>query len=90
MKERIDFTLLPELVGRILIQKTYPNQLSAFSFAQKPESSDTFHLMVSKEFANAKELIEEFNKGLIIIKENGTYKNIFQQYKVPIEYEVYQ
>lgn len=90
MKERIDFTLLPELVGRILIQKTYPNQVSAFSFARKPERTDSFHLMVSKEYPYAKELIEKFNKGLRVIKGNGAYHDIFQQYKVPIGHEAYQ
>ena len=87
MKERIDFTLLPELVGRILIQKVYPHQRSAFAFAKKSESTNTFHLMVSKKYPHAKELTEKFNNGLRIIKGNGIYQKIFQQYKVPIEYE---
>lgn len=87
MTERIDFTLLPELVGKILIQKVYPDQSSAFAFAKKPESTDTFHLMVSKKYPYAKELTEKFNKGLRIIKQNGIYQNIFKKYKVPIKYE---
>jgi len=90
MSDRIHFTLLPELVGKILIHKVYPNQVSAFSFAKKPESIDTFRLMVSRKYPNAKELIEKFNKRLRKIKSNGTYQNIFQKYEVPKEYEAYQ
>jgi len=90
MNERIDFTILPELVGVLLIKKAYPHQRSTFAFAKKPESINTFRLMVSKKYPHAKEFTEKFNKGLKIIKGDGTYKKIFQQYKVPIEYETSQ
>jgi len=90
MKERIDFTLISELVGWSLIKKTYPQKKSAFAFAKKPESIDTFHLMVSKSYPDAKEYLKQFNDGLKIIKGNGIYTAIFKKYEVPTEYEVIQ
>ncbi len=87
MRDRIDFTLIDELVGWGLVKDTYPDQISAFAVAKKPESSNAFHLMVSRKYPDTKELTKKFNKGLRAIKDNGTYHKIFRQYKVPIEYE---
>ena len=36
--------------------------------------------MVSKEHPDGKELIEEYEKGFKIIKANGTYKKILDEY----------
>jgi polar amino acid transport system substrate-binding protein len=87
MMDRIDFTLIDELVGWILINKAYPEHVAAFTVARKPESCDAFHLMVSRKYSNAKELTKKFNKGLKVIKDNGTYQKILRNYRVPIEYE---
>lgn len=85
--DRIDFTLIDELVGWSLVKGVYPDQVSAFAVAKKPESSDAFHLMVSRNYPDTKVLTKKFNKGLRAIKDNGTYHKIFLKYKVPILYE---
>ena len=83
---RVNFTLIDELVGWNLIKVAYPEQVTAFSVTQKPESEDAFRIMVSRKYPNAKGLIKKFNEGLKVIKNNGNYQKIFQQYDVAIEY----
>ncbi|NYZ68693.1 transporter substrate-binding domain-containing protein [Endozoicomonas sp. SM1973] len=86
MYGRIDFTLIDELVGWKLIESIYPQQRRVFAVAKKPESSSTFHLMISRSYPHANKLTEQFNKGLKRIKTNGTYQRIFRRYAVPMEY----
>ena len=85
-RDRIDFTLIDELVGWSLIKEAYPEQVTAFAVAQKPESTDAFHIMVSRNYPNANVLLKKFNEGLKTIKNNGTFHEILQQYDVTIEY----
>jgi polar amino acid transport system substrate-binding protein len=86
IKGRIDFTLIDELVGWYLIKNHYPTQLSAFAVADKPESSEALHLMISKDYPNAKALTQVFNEGLRKIKDNGTYQDILERYEIPLVY----
>ncbi len=90
MKDRIHFTLIDELVGWALIEEAFPKERSAFSVAQKPESTDPFHLLISREYPDAKELTQQFNQGLKAIKESGIYQGILKQYDVPSEYAISQ
>ena len=83
---RIDFTLIDELVGWNLIKETYPEQVTTFVVAQKPESTDAFRIMVSRKYPNSKELLNKFNEGLKTIKNNGIFHNILKQYDVAEEY----
>lgn len=86
LKERIDFTLIDELVGWHLIKTHFPEQMLAFAVADKPESSTTLHLMVSRNYPNAKALTQVFNQGLKRVKENGHYQEILHNYAAPKEY----
>ncbi|MDE1464288.1 substrate-binding periplasmic protein [Spartinivicinus poritis] len=86
MHGRIDFTLIDELVGWKLIENIYPQQRRAFAVTKKPESSSTFHLMISRHYPHSSKLTKQFNKGLKHIKANGTYQRIFRRYGVPMEY----
>ncbi|WP_163833783.1 substrate-binding periplasmic protein [Spartinivicinus ruber] len=86
MNQRIDFTLIDELVGWRLIDQAYPRHRRSFAVAPKPESANTFHLMISRQFVHNQKLTEQFNKGLAYIKADGTYQRIFRRYGVPMEY----
>jgi len=88
MQNRIDFTLIDESVGWYLINELFPlqNQMDAFSATKKAESSDPFHLMISRKYPNAKELQSAFNKGLKAIKSNETYHKIIQRYRLSKDY----
>ncbi|QFU25281.1 transporter substrate-binding domain-containing protein [Shewanella eurypsychrophilus] len=84
--QRIDFTLIDELVGWNLIRETAPEQLATYAVASKPQSSDAFHLMISRDYPNAKMLKLTFNLGLLKIKQKGIYQQILGRYHVTSEY----
>ena len=69
-----------------MIKETYPEQVTTFVVAQKPESTDAFRIMVSRKYPNSKELLNKFNEGLKTIKNNGIFHNILKQYDVAEEY----
>ncbi|MBB1270928.1 ABC transporter substrate-binding protein [Shewanella sp. SR44-3] len=86
LKDRIDFTLIDELVGWDLIRTHIPENIADFSVVTKPESRSALHLMISREYPNAKALTQTFNQGLQKLKDNGIYQNIIEKYHAPKEY----
>jgi len=53
-----------------------------FDITFMQDSSYTLHFIVSKQYPNAKELMERFNKGLINIKKNGEFQKITRRFGV--------
>jgi polar amino acid transport system substrate-binding protein len=51
-------------------------------FYEPPLKDNPVHLIAHKDMPKAKELISAFNKGLKIIKENGTYDRIMKKYNL--------
>ncbi|WP_229380914.1 substrate-binding periplasmic protein [Shewanella psychropiezotolerans] len=86
LMQRIDFTLIDELVGWNLIRETAPDKIDKYAVASKPQSSDAFHLMISRSYPNSKLLRLTFDLGLLRIKRNGIYQQILDQYQVTSEY----
>lgn len=84
--QRIDFTLIDELVGWNLVYETAPDKIDKYAVASRPQSSDAFHLMISRNYPNAKLLRLTFDLGLVKIKRNGIYQQILDQYQVTSEY----
>ena len=84
--QRIDFTLIDELVGWDLIRETAPDKLDKYAVASRPQSSDAFHLMISRNYPNSKLLRLTFDLGLAKIKQNGIYQQILDEYQVTSEY----
>ncbi|CAM3362109.1 ABC transporter substrate-binding protein [Shewanella violacea] len=84
--QRIDFTLIDELVGWNLIRETAPGMVHKYAVASRPQSSDAFHLMISRDYPNTKLLRLTFDLGLLRIKQNGIFQQILDKYRVASEY----
>jgi len=54
--------------------------LAQVVFYEPPIRDNPVHLIAHKDMPKSKEIILEFNKGLKIIKENGTYDLIMKKY----------
>ncbi|KKJ78823.1 hypothetical protein WH95_01030 [Kiloniella litopenaei] len=65
-----------EFIEYIAVSKDLTSQLKYFDLKQK-----NFHLCFSQKWPDAKILLEQFNKGLSIIKDDGTYDRIHAKYK---------
>ena len=79
---RIDLFSMNELVGRDLIQKLFPDEVSLFNVLPTPELEDSLFLIVDKNNAEAVQRLETFNKALKVIKENGVYQAILKKYNL--------
>jgi polar amino acid transport system substrate-binding protein len=80
INRRVDFILITDQVGWHIIRKNFPDHLNKIKTLPKPESNFPFHLMISKSYPDYKKLTTEFNRGLKIIKKNGTFAKISEKY----------
>lgn len=73
-----------ELVVKSNIKKYLPNDYDNFKVIRDPKellgASSNTALMISKKYPQNKTILSDFNKGLKIIKANGTYRKILRQY----------
>ena len=80
LRQRIDLTLEDEIVARSIIGASDPEALKHIEFDKTPLSVNLLYITVGMQNPKAKEIIGSFNKGLEIIKANGTYDKIFKKY----------
>jgi len=80
---RLDFCIDDRVVLYDAIQRLYSDKKNHFSFLPKPFGKKTpTGLLVSRTFPEAQRILDKFNKGLAIIKENGEYDRILQKYRM--------
>jgi polar amino acid transport system substrate-binding protein len=77
---RIDMLSAETLVGRTAIKKLYPDAEEQFGVADKPLNESPLHLMVSRKYPNAAQLLQQFDAALQAIKDNGVYQQILNNY----------
>ena len=80
LRHRIDLTLEDEIVARSVIGASDPEALKQIEFVKTPLSVNPLYITAGLQNPKAQEIIGSFNKGLEIIKANGTYDKIFKKY----------
>ena len=76
---RTDLFAEDELVGWNLINRIFPSNKHMFG-SSNAWNTNPQHVMVSKRYPSAKELMERFNQGLAAIRRNGTYDRLVAKY----------
>lgn len=76
---RIDLTLEDEIVARSIIRHEAPELLYQIEFTQNTLSTQELHVSSGLNNPRHQVLIEAFNRGLAIIKTNGTYDKILRE-----------
>lgn len=79
---RIDLTLEDEMVARVKIAAMDPNLLEKIAFTKRPLCERDLHVASGLRHPRHQEFIRAFNKGLEIIRKNGTYKRIMDKHGV--------
>jgi len=86
LSDRIDLTVEDEIVAFSIIKEENPDFLSEITFLSPPLTIENLYVSVGFAHPEHEEIINAFNKGLAIIKENGVYKQIIRKYGVdPVE-----
>lgn len=73
---RIDLTLDDEIVARSVIGKNDRRWLEQIEFTKGSLSSNPLHIAAGLKNPRHKEIIDAFDKGFEIIKDNGTFDRI--------------
>ncbi|MEZ7197466.1 substrate-binding periplasmic protein [Pseudodesulfovibrio karagichevae] len=69
-----------ELVGWTLINRIFPSRADLFGSTPTPWNLNPQHLMVSRAYPGASELLARFDKGLAAIRRDGTYDRLVDKY----------
>lgn len=80
---RVDLTLEDELVAKYRIEKENPPLLPQVEFTRNSLSSVGLHVAALKN-AHGKEILDAFNRGLALVKGNGTYAQLFAKYGISV------
>lgn len=80
MAKRIDVTLEDEIVCKVAIAQNDPAMLDKVEFCKNPLSVNQLHVASGLKNPRHKEIVAAFNKGLAVIKVNGTYDAILKKY----------
>lgn len=75
---KVDIINEDEAVGNYTISKIFPGKEAEFGRLEKVISTEQMYMVVNKKQSNAEEILEKFNKGLKIIRENGVYNQILE------------
>lgn len=77
---RIDMVPESFLVGWQTIKQTFPGEEDKFAASETPLFTKELHVMSSKEHPQGKEFHDAFEKGLQVLKDNGRYEAILDEY----------
>ena len=82
LANHIDLTLEDPIVATFIMKSVDPTLLSKVEFTKNDLSTVPLYLCVGKNNPRQNEIIEAFNKGLLAIKADGTYKRLFSKYGI--------
>lgn len=77
---RTDLFAEDEMVGWTLINRIFPSNKKMFGSTPTPWNINQQHIMVSVRYPGSRKLMERFNRGLKAIREDGTYRLIYERY----------
>ena len=79
---RIQYFIEDELVCKMIAERILGNEIGKLKMFTKPANMSTLHLIVSRQYPDSRALLDQFNKGLAIIKRNGVYAGILKKYGI--------
>lgn len=80
LRKRVDLTLEDEIVARALLSTEDPQALEQIEFTKTPLSVNPLYVTAGLQNPKAQEIIGAFNKGLELIRANGTLDRIMKRY----------
>ncbi len=78
--KRIDFIFIDKFVAQHLINTKYPEYKDTLEFMEPPMDNNQFYLAFSKNSPDHLEKLDAFNRGLKIIRDDGTYDKILEKH----------
>jgi polar amino acid transport system substrate-binding protein len=80
MAKRIDLVLCSRAYLLNVIKTQFPEWNDAIDVVQTPYNIEKMHNVISKNVADASTIVADFNRGLQMIKDDGTFDQILQKH----------
>ncbi len=77
---RIDLAIIDKTQAKHLLKTNFPKQSDNFEFMEPPIATMPQHLVLSKKTRSAQSKINDFNRGLKTIMDDGTFKRILKKH----------
>ena len=78
--KRIDLIIGSRKAIRYYLKQKYPDRMSSLEMLGDPLETLSLYVLFSKMKPDYKQKVEDFNRGLKIIKEDGTYQKIMEKH----------
>ena len=80
---RVQLTLEDELVARFYLNRELKGISDQLEFLPKPLSESGSHILVRLSHPRHQQLVEDFNRAIQAMREDGTYQAIFARHGLP-------
>lgn len=77
---RVQLTLEDELVARFYLNRELKGISDRLEFLPKPLSENGLHILVRRSHPRSRHLVEEFDRAMQAMREDGTYRAIFSRH----------
>ena len=84
LRKRVDLVASSKLNFQYLLKQYYPKQRTEIITLQPSIKTYGVYNTISKKFAY-QQIIADFNRGLQLLKEDGSYQRILQQHQVTLD-----
>ncbi len=81
VQEKIDLAIIDKLQAEYLLHTNFADQSDKFEFMEPPIEVKNQYLVISRKTKNAQKKINDFNHGLKMLINDGTFKKILEQYR---------
>lgn len=78
VNDRLDLVVADKWAGADILQNSFPADKDDIDFLPKALDEKQLYVAFSKKVPDYEQKLEDFNKGLKMIKENGTYDEIMK------------
>lgn len=78
--KRIDLVIIDKIIGRYILRTQLPRCIDSIEWMSPALEIKPQHLVISKKVENAEEMVEEFNRGLQLLREAGEIKRILMKH----------
>ena len=80
LKGRVDLIVGDKLVTQDFANEYYPDQADRIEALEPPLEEKPLHVIVTKKLPNHADIVRDFNKGLKMLKEDGTFDKIMKKH----------
>ncbi|MCP4574888.1 MAG: amino acid ABC transporter substrate-binding protein [Deltaproteobacteria bacterium] len=80
LHKRIDLIIGSRKAILFYLKQKYPDKMNSLEILGDPLETLSLYVPFSKMTPNYKQKVEDFNRGLEMIKEDGTYQKIMEKY----------